>query len=117
MFDVLHVRHDNARRRAVDAIKQLDQGADAVSFSAVAAAASVSRGWLYRQDDLRVLIMHLRPTGTTHTSPQISAHRASLASIRERLDAARIEITDLRAQNAALRDQVARRLGEQRAKP
>ena len=43
-----------------------------------------------------------------------AAQRASTESLRQRLDSARDEITRLRADNAALRRQLARSLGEQR---
>ena len=43
-----------------------------------------------------------------------AAQRATTDSLRQRLDAARDEITRLRADNATLREQLARSLGDQR---
>jgi hypothetical protein len=43
-----------------------------------------------------------------------TAQRATADSLRQRLDAARAEITRLRAENRTLRDQLARHLGLQR---
>lgn len=108
-------RHRAARRRATDAIEHLDRCGEAVTFSAAARAGGVSRAWLYRQADLRAAIIRLRPTDGRPT-PATAANRASSASLRQRLDATRNEITQLRAENARLRDQVARSLGEQRAR-
>jgi hypothetical protein len=45
-----------------------------------------------------------------------AAQRATNNSLRQRLDGARDEITRLRADNANLRDQLARTLGEQRTR-
>ena len=53
-------RSDDARRRAVTALRSLDAGGQPVTFSTVASAAGVSRSWLYAQDDLREQIGRLR---------------------------------------------------------
>jgi hypothetical protein len=104
----------NARRRqatlaaARDAIERLGREGRRVS---VGGAAGVSRAWLYRDPEIRNLIEQLRGTPQTTTR---DAHRASADSLRQRLDAARADITRLRAENAALRDQLARHFGGQR---
>ena len=100
--------------RARNAIEHLDRTGQPITFSAVAAAAGVSRTWLYRNPAIRDLITRLRsqPTLTPTTR---AAHRATAESLRTRLGAARQEITRLRAENAALRAQAAHRLGQQRA--
>jgi hypothetical protein len=108
-------RHRAARRRATGAIEHLDRCGEAVTFAAVSRAGSVSRAWLYRQVDLRAAIIRLRPTDG-RPAPATAANRASSDSLRQRLDATRNEITKLRAENARLREQVARSLGEQRAR-
>ena len=109
----------NARRRqaalsaAHHAIQQLQRQGRAVSFSTVAQSAGVSRGWLYRQDQIRDLISHqqaLKPPAAR----RVTAQRATADSLRQRLDAAHAEITRLRAENRSLRDQLARQLGLQR---
>jgi hypothetical protein len=107
-------RHQAALAKASQAIERLDRTSQPVTFSAVAAAAGVSRAWLYRDPAIRDLISQLRtepaPPATTR-----AAQRATAESLRTRLDAAREEITRLRAENAALRQQAARHLGQQRA--
>ena len=107
-------RHQATLTKASDAIERLDRSGEPITFSAVAIAAGVSRAWLYRDPGIRELITCLRsaPPGTPSTP---AAHRATAESLRARLDAARDEITRLRAENATLRDQAARHLGEQRA--
>ena len=108
-------RHQDARRRASQAIELLDRQGQPMTFAAVAAAGGVSRTWLYRQEDLRDLIGRLRADkGRQVRAP--AAQRASDASLRQRLDAARDEIAQLRAENAELRQRLERQLGEQRVR-
>lgn len=106
-------RHDAAVGRARAAIDALERGAHPVTFTAVARSAGVSRGWLYDQADLRDAIIRLRCQRPTAT-PVASVQRTSPASLRQRLDDSRDEIARLRAENGMLRDQLARRLGEDR---
>ena len=108
-------RHDHATRRARDALKRLDRNGQPITFQSVAQAAGVSRGWLYRQPDLRDTITRLRSTPPGHTAVP-AAQRASADSLRQRLDTAQDHIARLRTENAALRDQLAHSLGEQRAR-
>ena len=108
-------RHDAAHQRGRRAIEDLDRAGQPITFTTVARAARVSRGWLYNQPDLREAIIRLRRDITAAqelTMP--AAQRASPESDRQRLDSARDEITRLRADNAALRGQLARSLGAQR---
>ena len=108
-------RRQAALAKASQAIERLDRSGQPVTFSAVAAAAGVSRAWLYRNPRVRDLITRLR----TEPSPAAStraAQRATAESLRARLDAAHQEITRLRAENTALRQQAARHLGQQRAR-
>ncbi len=108
-------RRAAALTRGRGAIEDLDRAGAAITFTAVARAARVSRGWLYNQGDLRDAIIQLRRDAATAEAPVVpAAQRASTESHRQRLDSARDEITRLRADNAALRGQLARSLGEQR---
>jgi Family of unknown function (DUF6262) len=109
-------RHQATLKKARDAIAHMESNRQPVNFSAVAAAAGVSRASLYREPAIRDLISRMRsapsPSPTTR-----AAQRATAESLRALLDTARAEITRLRAENTTLRDQAARHLGEQRARP
>ena len=105
-------RHQAALSAAHHAIEQLHREGKAVNFSAVAHSAGVSRGWLYRQKQIRDLISKQRALDPPRA--RVTAQRATADSLRQRLDAARTEITRLRAENHSLRDQLARQLGLQR---
>jgi hypothetical protein len=107
-------RHQAALAKASHAIERLDRSGQPVTFSAVAAAAGVSRAWLYRNPGVRDLITRLR-TQPARTASTRAAQRATADSLRARLDAAHQEITRLRAENTTLRQQAARHLGQQRA--
>ena len=107
-------RSQDTRHRAIDTLRRLDAAGNNVTFTSVAQAANVSRSWLYRQPDLRAEIDRLRNPGTeTATVP--SAQRASTDSLKRRLEDTLDEIQRLKAENHHLRQQVARRLGQQRA--
>jgi hypothetical protein len=105
-------RHQAALSAARHAIEQLQRQGKPVNFSAIAQSAGVSRGWLYRQDQIRDMIGRLRSLDPP--AARVTAQRASAESLRQRLDAARSEITRLRAENHSLREQIARHIGLQR---
>ena len=110
-------RHDDARRRAVSALRRLDATGASISFATVAAEAGVSRAWLYGQADLRTEIDRLRGSHQRRARrPRALGESASADSLRERLDALRAREAELVAENAMLRDALARKLGKQRAR-
>jgi transposase-like protein len=86
-------RAQDTRRRAVDALRRLDDAGEPVTFSSVAQTAGISRSWLYRQTDLR----------------------ASSDSQHRRREATLDEIQRLKTENHLLRQEIARRFGQQRA--
>jgi len=108
-------RHQETLRKTSDAIKRLDSSGQPVNFSAVAAAAGVSRASLYRDPGIRELISRIRSAPSQSAATRAAAQRATAESLRARLNTARAEITRLRAENTMLREQAARHLGEQRA--
>lgn len=110
-------RSDDARSRAVTALRRLDSDGQPVSFSTVASASGVSRSWLYAQDDLREQIGRLRTRQQQAPSspPVPDRQRATPASLLRRLEAATTRIRVLEADNRQLRDALERALGEQRA--
>ena len=107
-------RSQDTRHQAVAALRRLDTDGTTVSFTAVAKAAGVSRSWLYRQPDLRAEIDRLRNPRTA-TAAVPSAQRASTDSLKRRLEDTLDEIQRLKAENHHLRQQVARRFGQERA--
>lgn len=107
-------RHHATVSKASNAIEHLDSTGQTINFSTVAAAAGVSRAWLYRHPDIRDLISRLRSAPARSATPQ-AIQRATAESLRGRLHAARAQITRLQADNTMLREQLARQLGEQRA--
>jgi hypothetical protein len=110
-------RSDDARRRAVTALRSLDASGQPVTFSTVASAAGVSRSWLYAQDDLREQIGRLRTRQQQAPAapPVPDRQRATPASLLRRLEAATDRIRVLESENRQLRDALERALGEQRA--
>lgn len=107
-------RRQATRARARAAIEQLDSDGRPVIFS-VAQTARVSRTWLYRESDIHDTIVSLRSVNLPQTPSVPSAQRMSMESLDAQLDAARTEITRLRSDNLAMRDQRARQLGMERA--
>jgi len=107
-------RHQAALLAARHAIQELQRQGQPVNFSTVAQSAGVSRGWLYRQDQIRDLISRQRALKPP-AARRLTTQRATADSLRRRLDAAHAEITRLRAENRSLQEQLARQLGIQRA--
>ena len=99
-------RHDQAVRRAHDAIRTLDRHGQPITFTTIAATAHVSRAWLYRHPELRTVIANHHQT---HPGAVPAAQRATTESNTARIDALRLEIEHLRAENTILRDNVAPR--------
>ena len=113
--EAAQARHDATLRRAENTLRQLAKKSGPITFRRVAEEAGVSRAWLYRQDDLRAQIDQLRDTPTSHASSLPAAERATVDSLRQQRRAYRSEIARLRLENQELREQLARRLGTQRA--
>jgi hypothetical protein len=78
--------------RAIQAIRELDRVGTAVTFTAVAGQARVSRSWLYSQPDICRQIRQLREdTGRSTTAPIPASQRASDTSLLRRLETAHAE--------------------------
>jgi Family of unknown function (DUF6262) len=108
-------RHELTRARAIQALRELDRAGAPVTFASVAAAAGISRSWLYTQPDIRDQIQRLR-TGTSHApgAPVPAGQRSTEASLHARLTAALQRNQALADENARLRRQLAHALGDQR---
>ena len=108
-------RHDTALARAEAALEALQRQARSVNFGQVAKAAGVSRCWLYHQPELRQKIERLRREPPQKPLGSQGTQRASTDSLRQQLHVYRDELARLRAENTALKEQLARQLGAARA--
>ena len=110
-------RHELTRSKAIQALRELDRAGTPVTFAGVAQAAGVSRSWLYTQPDISSQIRRLRQdTGGTGSAGAVPAsQRTTDASLRARLTAALDRNKQLADENARLRRQLARALGDQRS--
>jgi Family of unknown function (DUF6262) len=113
--DAAQARHEATLRRAEHTVQRLADRGESITFRRAAELAGVSRSWLYRQHELRQQIDQLRDhSGTRARAAAPSAERATADSLRQQLHTYRAEITRLRGENQALREQLARRLGAER---
>jgi hypothetical protein len=109
-------RAEQTRRKALAALRRLDNTGRPISFDSVAREARVSRSWLYTQADVRSEIESLRGRHQSTANPgPLELQRASVASLLRRLQAATERVRQLERANHELRDALARALGEQRA--
>lgn len=108
-------RHDATLARASEALGTLAGGSEPVSFRGLARTAGVSRSWLYRQPEIRAEIDRLRQSPPSRRPAAPAPQRATVDSLRQLLHTHREEIGRLRAENQALKDQLARQLGAARA--
>jgi len=109
-------RHQFTRSRAIQALRELDRAGVPVTFASVAAAAGISRSWLYTQPDIRNQIHKLRGTRSRDPASTIPAsQRATETSLRAQLTAALQRNQSLAKDNARLRRQLAHALGDQRS--
>src|SRR5271165_902559 len=91
-------RSQATNRRAVAALRRMDNAGLPITFDSVARQANVSRSWLYTQPDLRAEIERLRRQTHPHQHPRIpDRQRASDASLAQRLDIALERVRQLEA--------------------
>ena len=106
-------RHDQAHQRVVRTLRAARTGDRPPSVSALAAAAGVSRSFIYSNPDLIQALHELGPREPTRVDPRRQASHQSLlarvAALNEKNKTLRAENTDLRrrleAAHGALRDQ------------
>jgi hypothetical protein len=108
-------RSQAAQARAKTALRALDARGEPITFQAVAHAAGVSRQWLYTQPELRDEIEQLRAADSNPEGRPVPAReRASENSLRHRNRALLEENHRLRAELAAVKDELAVALGDLR---
>ncbi len=110
-------RHELTRSKAIQALRELDRAGTLVTFAGVSQAAGVSWSWLYTQPDISNQIRRLRQktNGAGSAGAVPADQRATDASLRARLTAALNRNKQLADENARLRRQLARALGDQRS--
>lgn len=103
LIDAAKRRHELARSKAIQAIRQLDATGSPVTFETVAQTANVSRSWLYTQPDLKAEIQRLRDLGRRTPATPVPAHqRSSDASLLARLEAAQNRNREIAEENQRL---------------
>jgi hypothetical protein len=110
-------RHELTRAKAVQALRELGRAGTPVTFAGVARSAGISRSWLYTQPDISGQIRRLREKtdGAGSAAAIPAGQRATGASLRARLTGALDRNKQLAEENARLRRQLARALGDQRS--
>lgn len=100
-------RHDAAEERTLLALRSMESAGTPVTFTAVAAAAQVSRSWLYKTLTMRWQIDALRDAGRVTRVPIPTRQRTAAPSLLRRLEAAHARNQRLEREVAELREQVA----------
>lgn len=100
-------RHDAAEERTKLALRSLESAGTPVTFTAVAAAAQVSRSWLYKTPTMRWQIDALRDVGRATRVPVPTRQRSGTTSLVRRLEAAHTRNQHLEREVAELREQLA----------
>jgi hypothetical protein len=108
-------RHEQTLQRAQTALAAMARDGEPVSIARLAAEASVSRAWIYTQPELRDQIEQFRAGTKRSQATRPSGSRASDNSLRHRLELAHEKITQLRAENQQLRQDLAVAHGQLRA--
>ena len=118
VIDAARLRSQLTRRRAVAALRRMDNAGLPVTVGAIAREAGVSRSWLYNQPDLRAEIERLRDRPRPTAGRLVpDRQRSSDASLLRRVEVATQRIRDLETDNKRLRHALAEALGERRTAP
>ena len=100
-------KHTAATKRAEAALRTLIKAGEEINFRTVAGAAGVSVDFLYRHQELRARIEHLRSRQRRTPSPPAAApepgqdDQSVVVALTARLREARGEVAELKAQLAA----------------
>jgi len=108
-------RHRTSVERVIAVVRDFDRDGVPITFASVAAAASVSRAWLYREPALRAEILACRSYAAAPSKRLVpAAQRATAESQRQKMDALNQQLRSVRDDNARLRAQLEQLLGQQR---
>lgn len=105
-------RSADALARARRAIVALEHRGERVNFNTVASEARVSKGYLYRQPDLRNMITDRRPRPPSTITPSPRAVMDRESAAQHKLAIATAALKRLRAENQQLRKEVAQLRGD-----
>jgi len=108
------VRAEQTLERAQQALAAMAADGDVLTVARLAHRARVSRSWIYTRPELRDRIEQLRHTTTASPTPAAATSRASVDSLRRRLELAHQRITQLRDENRQLRESLALLHGQRR---
>jgi len=110
-------RAEETLARANAALERLAASGEPVSVAGAAAAAGVSRSWLYTRPELleRIAALARERPRPARGAALPAAQRASTASLHRRLELAHQRIRQLSDENRELRDELARAYGQARA--
>jgi hypothetical protein len=116
VIDAARCRARATRRRAVAALRRMDNAGTPITFDALAREAGVSRSWLYNQPDLRAEVERRRDRPHPAAGRRVpNRQQSSDASLLHRVEIATQRIRELETDNTRLRAALAEALGERRA--
>lgn len=107
-------RSEQTMQKAQGALAAMAARGGAITIAGLAKNAEVSRSWIYTQPELLDRIEQLNQAAAPRPPRSAAASRASLESLKRRLDLAHQRITELRHENGELRRVVERLHGQLR---
>jgi Family of unknown function (DUF6262) len=107
-------RSEQTRQKAQDALAAMAARGGAITVAGLANNAEISRSWIYTQPELRERIDELNQAAAPRPPRSEAASRASLESLRRRLEMAHQRIAQLRNENGELRRTVEQLHGQLR---
>jgi chromosome segregation ATPase len=107
-------RSEQTRQKAQDALAAMAARGGAITVAGLANNAEISRSWIYTQPELRERIDELNQAAAPRPPRSEAASRASLESLRRRLEMAHQRIAQLRHENGELRRTVEQLHGQLR---
>jgi predicted nucleic acid-binding Zn-ribbon protein len=107
-------RSEQTLQRAQETLTAMAACGDTITLAKLAQTADVSRSWIYTQPELRERIEQLRLAAPARPPGSAAASRASLESLKRRLDLAHQRIAQLRDENLQLRRSVEQLHGQLR---
>ncbi len=105
-------RRQETLKRTQGAIKKLTREGATINFNTVAAAAGVSKAWLYRETAISERIRCLRESKTKRSTPLRTTQPATNTSKEALISALKTRIGNLEAENRELKKQLEAAYGQ-----